>query len=152
MNGAKIWSVLLLVAAAFFVGLAQDPKLIYVQEVFRHGARYPIYPSSKDNSAYASAERSVGELTKQGKSMHYLLGQGLYNEYYSRLFGTNKVYNQSKFYVKSTDVNRTIESVQSQLLGIFENINKLTLTQDDLNYSLPQWPGLNRQAGTYLLI
>jgi len=54
--------------------------------------------------------------------MHYILGQNLYKEYWNKLFKDpqiSNVYNQSKFYVKSTNVNRTIESVQSQLLGLF---------------------------------
>lgn len=48
-----------------------------------------------------------------------MLGQLLYEAYWDKLFGANRRYNQSKFYFKSTDVNRTIESIQSQLLGIF---------------------------------
>jgi hypothetical protein len=40
--------------------------------------------------------------------MHYLLGQVLYKEYWDRLFNGSKVYENSKIYVKSTDVNRTI--------------------------------------------
>ena len=102
--------------------LAQEPKLIYVQEVFRHGHRYPIYPKSYDGSDFVNTIRSAGELTKLGKSMHYILGQNLYQEYWNKLFANTpffNTYNQSKFYVKSTNVNRTIESVQSQLLGIF---------------------------------
>lgn len=96
--------------------------MIYVQEVFRHGHRYPIYPSPADGSDYVKTLRTTGELTKLGKSMHYILGQTLYKEYWSKLFKDPLVsnsYNQSKFYVKSTNVNRTIESVQSQLLGLF---------------------------------
>ena len=49
--------------------------------------------------------------------MHYVLGQQLYKQYWTKLFNDN-TYNQSRFYVKSTDVNRTIESAQSQLMGI----------------------------------
>jgi hypothetical protein len=54
--------------------------------------------------------------------MHYILGQSLYKNYWNQLFGSTpymNAYNQSKFYVKSTNFNRTIESAQSQLLGIF---------------------------------
>jgi hypothetical protein len=64
----------------------------------------------------------MGELSRQGKSMHYILGQSLYAAYWERLFGGTpyaNVYNQSKFYARSTNYNRTIESLQSQLLGIF---------------------------------
>jgi hypothetical protein len=91
--------------------LTQEPKLIYVQEVFRHGHRYPIYPFSFDGSEFVNGIRSLGELTKQGKSMHYILGQNLYKQYWNSLFANtpfSNTYNQSKFYVKSTNVNRTI--------------------------------------------
>lgn len=98
---------------------AQSPRLIFVQQVFRHGARYPIFPSSKDKSDFATEQHSVGELTSQGKAMHYMLGKLLFQDYWGRLFGSSNSYNQSKFYFKSTDVNRTIESIQSQLMGIF---------------------------------
>jgi len=117
-----IFSLLLLILAQ-----TQQDRLIMVQQVFRHGARYPIYSSNKDGSAFAVTEHSEGELTSQGKAMHYMLGKMLYRDYYNKLFGENKVYNQSKFIFKSTDVNRTIESLQSQMLGIFENINPVVI-------------------------
>lgn len=89
-----------------------------VNELFRHGARYPIYLKKDDGSAnYTNGEHSFGELTTNGKKMHYVLGQQLYKQYWTKLFNDN-TYNQSRFYVKSTDVNRTIESAQSQLMGI----------------------------------
>jgi hypothetical protein len=53
-------------------------QLIYVHEVFRHGARYPIYPNSKDFSNISLTDNAFGELTRQGKSQHYLLGKKLY--------------------------------------------------------------------------
>ena len=48
-------------------------------------------------------------------------------------------YNQSKFYMKSTDVNRTIESMESQLMGLFEKLPNLELEGRDLDYSYPPW-------------
>lgn len=66
---------------------SQTPKLIMVNELFRHGARYPVYPKSDDDSAtYTFNEHSYGELTVNGKKMHYLLGQFLYKQYYQELF------------------------------------------------------------------
>lgn len=65
--------------------------------------------------------------------MHYLLGGQIYNLYWSQLFGNTDYvnqYNQSKFYIKSTDVNRTIESVQSHMMGILENLPELTLPEN----------------------
>lgn len=40
--------------------VASTAKLVYVQEVFRHGARYPIYPSKADGTDYALLEDRVG--------------------------------------------------------------------------------------------
>jgi hypothetical protein len=125
MQVTKIIGVLslLILLSMLSLSFAQvNKKLIYVQQVFRHGHRYLIYPSKNDNSTYVNQIHSNGELTKQGKSMHYILGQELYKRYWQTLFGATpyiSTYNQSKFYVKSTNVNRTIESVQSQLAGIF---------------------------------
>jgi hypothetical protein len=76
--------------------------------------------------------------------MHYVLGQQLYRQYWSQLFSDNK-YNQSRFYVKSTDVNRTIESAQSQLMGILEQVEPLEISQDMVDYSKPQWVPDNSQ-------
>ena len=62
--------------------------------------------------------------------MHYLLGKKMYDTYWMRLFGgtsNQDKYNQSKFYVKSTDVNRTIESAQSHLYGILESLPALEI-------------------------
>ena len=113
-----LFSTLLLIACFMTISLA-DKRLIFVQELFRHGARYPIYPSQEDNTMFAVEENSVGELTTQGKNMHYNLGKKIYQAYWRDLFGTEGDYNQSKFYIKATDVNRTIESCQSHLMGIF---------------------------------
>ncbi len=35
-------------------------KLIMIQELFRHGARYPVYPKNDDMSNYTFAEHSFG--------------------------------------------------------------------------------------------
>lgn len=121
--------ILLIVLVLGFAQAAE--KLIMVQELFRHGARYPIYPNKIDGSEYALGENSVGELTTQGKSMHYLLGKAIYKMYWEKIFGQERLRNpsnNSKFYIKSTDVNRTIESCQSHLMGIFENLDPLEIT------------------------
>jgi hypothetical protein len=82
-----------------------------------------------------------------------MLGKLLYKDYWNKLFDNNKVYNQSKFIFKATDVNRTIESLQSQILGIFENIDPVVISQNDLKHSLPAWNyTLDRESGNYLLI
>lgn len=55
---------------SFYLGFAlllivvvncQEPKLIMVNELFRHGARYSVYPKRDDGSAkYTYDEHSMG--------------------------------------------------------------------------------------------
>ena len=72
--------------------------------------------------------------------MQYLLGKIMYQKYWKALFeGTPYMqkYHPSQFYVKSTNVNRTIESVEAQLLGLLEALPPSTLNVSQLNNSLP---------------
>jgi hypothetical protein len=99
--------MLLIINTLFFVILTK--KLVFIQELFRHGARYPISSVLKDSSG--ANKETYGELTTQGKHMQYLLGRIIYHRYWKQLFeGTefmNK-YNPSLIYIKSTNINRTI--------------------------------------------
>jgi len=51
---------LILIVAAFLTLVSTKPKLIMVQELFRHGARYPIYPNDIDKSSYALKDNAMG--------------------------------------------------------------------------------------------
>lgn len=70
-------------------------------------------------------------MTDQGKHMQYVLGKIMYDKYWKPLFGGTEyenIYNPNTIYVKSTNVNRTIMSAQSQLQGIFSNLKPLELS------------------------
>jgi hypothetical protein len=57
--------------------------------------------------------------------MQYILGKIMYDKYWNQLFaGTEYInkYHPSQIFVKSTNVNRTIESAEAQLLGLFEKL------------------------------
>lgn len=89
----------------------QTRKLVFIQEVFRHGARYPINNHTWDNTQFAADQNLLGELTGEGKHMHYVLGKALYTRYWQALFANTSyenMYHQSQFYVRSTNVNRTL--------------------------------------------
>lgn len=104
---------ILLVLLVLIIQIATR-KLVFVQNLFRHGARYPIFLNSDDFTSEPSIANNVGELTTQGKNMHYMLGKILYKKYWKALFqGTEAEYkvDHKLIYVKSTNVNRTIESV-----------------------------------------
>lgn len=72
--------------------------------------------------------------------MHYVLGKLMYEKYWNQLFeGTPYIdkYHPSQFYVKSTNVNRTIESAQAHLLGMLQNLPPSTLPVEQMDYSMP---------------
>lgn len=48
-----------------------ESKLVMVQSVFRHGARYPIYPNKYDGTIYAVELDKIGTcLNIQASSAH----------------------------------------------------------------------------------
>ena len=99
-----ILSALLLVTNSL---VTSQPKMVV--EVFRHGARGPIYGANDVWGNY------VGQLTPVGMRMHYLLGVALKDKY-PHLLGK---YDPAKIIIRSTNYNRTIMSAYSQLYGIY---------------------------------
>lgn len=101
-------SILLLLA----VGVFAAERLIAIQEIFRHGARYPYNLIKNDPiSEQAAHNHELRELTPQGKRQHYLLGKSLYRKYWKKLFGGTQFEHQfhpELIYVYSTNTNRTI--------------------------------------------
>jgi lysosomal acid phosphatase len=98
----------------------QGLRLISV--VFRHGERTPInpYPTDpyKDRKYWPIG---FGQLTDKGKERHYELGQWLRNRYSGFL---NEQYNTDEIYVRSTDVDRTLMSAESNLAGLYPPVNR----------------------------
>lgn len=89
-------------------------NLLMVLETFRHGAREPIYGwwNAKDSKHW-------GELTPVGMRQHYNLGRALRKIYIEENQFLSPNFNPEEMFVQSTDVNRTIVSVLSQLYGFY---------------------------------
>ena len=51
---------LLSLIVVLFCCAVAEKKLIFIQEMFRHGARYPLYPSAGDKTEYADELKSIG--------------------------------------------------------------------------------------------
>ena len=114
--------------------LVNSRELIFVYEHVRHGARGPS--SSYDSIFYDGRdEYNVnwtydGELSAIGKRQHYFLGvrnrikyQGLINFDH---------YNPMEILIHATDYNRTHQSINSELLGMFGNTREKELTKEEL--------------------
>ncbi|MDP2436431.1 MAG: histidine-type phosphatase [archaeon] len=87
-----------------------------------------------------------GELTEQGSQMHVALGQQIRQQYASFLPGN---FSDKFFFVRSTDVPRTIESAGSFLSGMYPSstplINIWLIEAQNDNMQLPSHCGLINQ-------
>ena len=85
-----------------------------VFEVTRHGAR-----GSLNTEYFNSTFWPRGELTQVGKRQHYLIGQQVRDKYIKEKKLLSERYNPKEVLVRSTNMNRTIESALSQLVGLY---------------------------------
>ena len=85
-----------------------------VLEVFRHGARQPVYDYWN-----AKSFQGFGALNPVGMHQHYILGQYLRQTYIIDQPFLSSSYNANELYVRSTNLNRTITSAMSQLYGLY---------------------------------
>ncbi len=109
--------VLVFLASTWTFGLESEDKVAFTTVIYRHGDRTPIDPYPKD--PYKNESNwpvGFGQLTPRGKMMQFKLGQYLRNRY-NDLLGDE--YSENVIYVRSTDVDRTLMSAQSNLAGLY---------------------------------
>ena len=119
-------------------------KLEMVVEVFRHGAREPIF-----NYWNALSFQLPGELTSVGMRQHFLLGAQLRQDYIEDQQFLSKNYDPREIYVRSTDYNRTIMSALSQLSGLYPlQTGPMVPSDIPLNNTLPPYNKINYDLAT----
>ena len=91
-------------------------EIEFVFEHFRHGARSSVFVNKEYMDMYDIKWIGDGELTSVGMRMLYLIGVHIRNKYSNLI---NKNTSPKELLVFSTDLNRTILSAESQLLGMF---------------------------------
>lgn len=97
-----------------------DPRgdLIFSHVLYRHGDRTPSEPYPTD--PYADPSNwpvPFGALTVLGMQMHFSLGQWLRQRYGNVLLSPQ--YTPNEIYVRSTDVDRTLQSAECNLAGLY---------------------------------
>eukprot|EP00742_Colponemidia_sp_Colp-10_P010178 GILJ01011154.1.p1 GENE.GILJ01011154.1~~GILJ01011154.1.p1 ORF type:complete len:514 (-),score=62.72 GILJ01011154.1:94-1635(-) len=90
-----------------------------VVEVCRHGARAPnsIFPTDRNNASAWPA--GLGQLTALGIRQHYLIGAEFRRRYMEQEPLLSSRYAHGQLYVRSTDVDRTLQSAVAQAAGLF---------------------------------
>ena len=96
--------------------LRTDGVIISVIETCRHGARAPIDDYSWDTGYWS---QGYGELTQEGMRQQYLNGMEFRRRYITEQQVLPPSFNHSLLYVRSTDLNRTIMTAESQLVGLY---------------------------------
>ncbi|XP_006905160.1 testicular acid phosphatase [Pteropus alecto] len=96
-----------------------EGPLVFVAVVFRHGDRAPLasYPTDPHKEAISTLwPRGLGQLTSEGVLQQLELGRFLRSRYEHFL---SPKYRREEVYVRSTDFDRTLESAQANLAGLF---------------------------------
>ncbi|KAI6198051.1 hypothetical protein M3Y94_01299300 [Aphelenchoides besseyi] len=116
---------------------AEDGDLVFVQTLWRHGDRNPNHHFPKDKfpiTEWSEGGSGLGQLTPVGMSQHKHLGQALRQRYHSLV---NERYVSNEIYIHSTDINRTIVSAISNMIGFYNGVKAkkdVDLPSDD------DWP------------
>ena len=125
------------------ISICYCKELKFVFEIFRHGARGPHVEFKNNKDCYNHTWYDRGELTNVGKRMHYLLGVRNRKKYINETGFLSKTYNPSEVLFQTTDVNRTIESVYSQLQGLYPYGFGIQLNDQQINVF--QNPGIEEK-------
>lgn len=91
-------------------------KLIFAIDVIRHGDRTP---ATDMPSAPHEWPEGLGELTSLGMQQEYQLGTGMRSLYVDKYHLLPANYTNGTMYIRSTDYDRTLESAQSLLMGLY---------------------------------
>lgn len=99
----------------------ENETIIFAWQINRHGARAPYLGVKNGLDAYKEKWTQIEELSEVGKRMLYLLGVKARKRYMDDYELLSKEYNPQEVYIRSTDVNRTIESIECFLQGFYPN-------------------------------
>lgn len=123
--------------------LGQDRDYRFIFSIFRHGARAPQEKVVNGVDLLGNTWASPGELTEVGMRMHFLLGRRNRQKYDG--FISTK-YNPLEIYIRTSEYNRTMMSVQSQLQGLYSPPAGPSLTQWQKDHAFPT---INKNFGGF---
>ena len=122
-----------------FISSLAEEKLVFLFTLFRHGARSPtkFYDKSLHLDYLFEKWDNPGELTPTGRRMHYALGLRNREIYINKKHFLSEKFDPHEILIYSTNVNRTLESVASQLQGLYPFDTGAEITKEQKSNSLP---------------
>ena len=123
-----------------FFSISQNNRLVFLYTHFRHGARAPMDLDDNYTDLVKEKWDNPGELTGIGQRMHYLLGLRNRIKYIKNETFLNETFDPHEILIYSSNLNRTIVSVSSQLQGFFPQSSEKgeNLTKEQENVSFPE--------------
>ena len=114
-------------------------RILFAFQMNRHGARAPYLGVKNGYDIYKEKWIQIEELSGVGKRMLYLLGVNVRKRYIEYNNFLDPIYNPNEIYIKSTDSNRTIESIYAFLQGLYPNgtgpkINPNVINDTNISY------------------
>ena len=122
------------------IKLIKSEKLIFASLLSRHGARAPLNCDENSIDYLGENWTNPGELTSTGQRMEYILGLRNRQRYITGKYQfLSEKFDPHEILVYSTDVNRTLLSITSQLQGLYPMYSKSgnILTEEQLKMSNP---------------
>eukprot|EP00830_Metopus_es_P021797 TRINITY_DN931_c0_g1_i1.p1 TRINITY_DN931_c0_g1~~TRINITY_DN931_c0_g1_i1.p1 ORF type:complete len:481 (+),score=84.38 TRINITY_DN931_c0_g1_i1:111-1553(+) len=122
IGNMRLLIVLLVCLSFFFSVITAEPikdEIMFVGAIIRHGARRMLFQNYLNITDDVSSYKNLGMLTKVGKHQLYLLGRQFAKKYMSSNVILNPKYNPRQIKVRTAGLNRTIESAQSFLSGLY---------------------------------
>lgn len=119
----KMWftfliSVVILLRETLSQRAIKSGDAVFVTELVRHGARAPLSDIVNYIPRDWVKKYGKGELTGVGMRQHYYLGKNVRLKFPELL---TDLTNYQEYYVRSTNVNRTLMSAQSHIMGLRGN-------------------------------
>ena len=120
--------------------LSLSDRLVFLHTHFRHGARAPLGIDQNFNDKLGEHWTNPGELTGVGQRMHYLLGLRNRLRYIKEEQFLSEKFDPHQILIYSSNLNRTMISVSSQLQGLYpqKDANGETLTEAQQKIAYPQ--------------
>ncbi|XP_078685666.1 prostatic acid phosphatase-like [Branchiostoma floridae x Branchiostoma belcheri] len=116
-RSALLVAVLVLEGLLITTGETKDERsLVQASVLFRHGDRSPTYTFPTDVHQEDAWEQGFGFLSSMGIDQHHNLGEFFRKRYGKDGFGVlSEEFRRDELYVRSTDTDRTLMSVEANL-------------------------------------